>query len=172
MALDSILVPVDYTGDGHDIAPTVAHMASRLDADVTLLHVVTLPVNVSDGTLVHPLDLLGDGIPLASYLDEEAYQHMEPLAQVMEEVGCRVHVALRHGDPAVSILQAAEDLGVSMIAMGTHGRRGLRRLLEGSVAETVLRQATCPVLIIRTPNAHPQPGLSPAELMAEAEAAG
>ena len=53
------------------------------------------------------------------------------------------------GDVAGSILRRATELGCDLIAMGTHGRTGLDRLLTGSVAETVLRKAHCPVLALR-----------------------
>ena len=58
---------------------------------------------------------------------------------------------VRDGDPAATILAAAAELGCDMIVMGTHGRSGLERLLTGSVAETVMRQARCPVLVLRSP---------------------
>ena len=54
-------------------------------------------------------------------------------------------------DVAGAILRVAKELGCDLIAMGTHGRRGLDRLLTGSVAETVLRKAHCPVLTLRGP---------------------
>jgi nucleotide-binding universal stress UspA family protein len=58
---------------------------------------------------------------------------------------------LTDGEPYAEILRVAEDDGCDLIVMGTHGRTGLRRLLMGSVAEQVLRQASCPVLTVKTP---------------------
>ena len=55
------------------------------------------------------------------------------------------------GEPASAIARLAEDENVDMIAMGTHGRSGLSRLLMGSVAEAVVRRAKCPVLIYKQP---------------------
>ncbi len=60
-----------------------------------------------------------------------------------------VEPQLRNGDPASEILAAATSTSSDMIVMGTHGRSGLDRFLMGSVAETVMRQATCPVLTIK-----------------------
>lgn len=57
------------------------------------------------------------------------------------------------GLPSEAILREAERFGADLVVMGTHGRTGLRRLLAGSVAETVLRQAHCPVLAVREPEA-------------------
>ncbi|MFT5686986.1 MAG: universal stress protein A [Myxococcota bacterium] len=172
MKSDIILVPMDYTGCAYEVAGFVSDIAGRLGAEVVLLHVVSMPLGVAEGTLIHPYDTLGDGIPLASYLDEDAYEHLKPLARVFEDAGCKVKVAVRHGEPAHAILQAADDLTVSMIAMGTHGRKGLRRLIEGSVAEAVIRQASCPVITVRTQNPTEHPGRTAAQFQAEAEALG
>jgi nucleotide-binding universal stress UspA family protein len=56
------------------------------------------------------------------------------------------------GKPADEIVRCAEEEGVDMIVMGTHGRRGLSRLLMGSVSEAVVRRAPCPVLTIKLPH--------------------
>lgn len=58
---------------------------------------------------------------------------------------------LRTGDARDIIVNTALEVGADLIIMGTHGRRGLRRALLGSVAESVLRHAPCPVLAIRRP---------------------
>jgi nucleotide-binding universal stress UspA family protein len=58
---------------------------------------------------------------------------------------------LLFGEEATEIISFANENHADLIVMGTHGRTGLSRLLMGSVAETVLRQAPCPVLTIKTP---------------------
>jgi nucleotide-binding universal stress UspA family protein len=55
------------------------------------------------------------------------------------------------GNPAAEIVKVANDENVNLIVMGTHGRRGLPRLLKGSIAETVVRHARCPVLTRKEP---------------------
>ena len=60
-----------------------------------------------------------------------------------------VRTALVEGDPAAGILRYARDHGVDLLVLGTHGRTGLRRLVLGSVAERVVRQAPCPVMVVR-----------------------
>jgi nucleotide-binding universal stress UspA family protein len=62
-----------------------------------------------------------------------------------------IETILEDGHPDKQIVQTAKDEGCSLIVMGTHGRTGLSRLLMGSVAEHVLRHATCPVLTVRMP---------------------
>jgi nucleotide-binding universal stress UspA family protein len=62
------------------------------------------------------------------------------------------HVMLE-GDPAGEIVKFAASQGINLIVMGTHGRTGLERLLMGSVAEKVMREAPCSVLVVKLPKA-------------------
>jgi len=66
------------------------------------------------------------------------------------------HVFLE-GDPPTEIVRYAGDAGMDLIVMGTHGRTGLERLLMGSVAEKVLREAPCSVLVVKLPKGLPVP---------------
>jgi nucleotide-binding universal stress UspA family protein len=65
------------------------------------------------------------------------------------------HVFLE-GDPAAEIVRYARESGVDRIVMGTHGRTGTERLLMGSVAEKVLRDAPCSVLVVKLPRVRPR----------------
>jgi nucleotide-binding universal stress UspA family protein len=68
-------------------------------------------------------------------------------------------IAIRHvfleGDPATEIVRYGRDTGMDLIVMGTHGRTGVERLLMGSVAEKVLRDAACSVLVVKLPRGLP-----------------
>jgi nucleotide-binding universal stress UspA family protein len=68
-----------------------------------------------------------------------------------------VHHVFLEGDPATEIVRYAVDAGVDLIVMGTHGRTGLERLLMGSVAEKVMRDAPCSVLVVKLPKGIPAP---------------
>jgi nucleotide-binding universal stress UspA family protein len=70
----------------------------------------------------------------------------------------------RDGSVARAILDEARDSGADLIIMGTHGRNGLRRFLLGSVAERVVRESGCPVLLVRGDSPAVFAGLSPAEV--------
>ena len=75
-----------------------------------------------------------------------------------------MQVRLGRGDSAAEILRVAGEIGCGLIVMGTHGRTGLGRLLMGSVAEAVLRRATCPVLAVKASPREPAPApAKPAE---------
>ncbi|MBN9519621.1 universal stress protein [bacterium] len=62
-----------------------------------------------------------------------------------------VHHALLEGDPAGEIARYAADAGIDVIVIGTHGRTGVDRLVMGSVAERVMREAPCSVLVVKLP---------------------
>jgi nucleotide-binding universal stress UspA family protein len=66
-----------------------------------------------------------------------------------------VHHVFLEGDPAAEIVRYATDASMDLIVMGTHGRTGLERLLMGSVAEKVMRDAPCSVLVVKLPKGIP-----------------
>lgn len=66
-----------------------------------------------------------------------------------------VHHVLLEGDPATEIVKYARDAGIDLIVMGTHGRTGVERQLMGSVAEKVLGEAACSVLVVKLPRGVP-----------------
>jgi nucleotide-binding universal stress UspA family protein len=68
------------------------------------------------------------------------------------------------GDPAAEIVRYTKDAGIDLIVMGTHGRTGLERLLMGSVAEKVMREAPCSVLVVKLPKGVPPTERPAAEL--------
>src|SRR5262245_55553132 len=70
--------------------------------------------------------------------------------------GIPVHHVFLEGDPAGEIVRYAVDVGMDLVIMGTHGRTGLERLLMGSVAEKVMREAPCSVLVVKLPKGIPQ----------------
>jgi nucleotide-binding universal stress UspA family protein len=82
----------------------------------------------------------------------EAEEYLAPIAAALRAQGVDTSWAIRHGRPTDEILAAAAESGAHLIAMATHGRTGLGRLLFGSVAEAVLRHAPVPVFLIRDPH--------------------
>lgn len=171
MQKDTILVPVDFTGCAYEVVASAADLAGRLGSDVVLLYVVKMPAGLSPDTMIHPHGSVG-AVKAIQYLDEDARQHLEPFVRIFQDAGCAVGIALEHGDVTEAILNACTRVGSSMIIMGTHGRKGLRRLVEGSVAESVIRRANCPVLTVRTLEPETHPGLSEAQQQALSESAG
>lgn len=89
-------------------------------------------------------------------LRRRGMQLTQEVAAVLGEEGCETTTAVREGDPAQVITEYAEDNGVDLITMGTHGRRGIKRRLIGSVTENVVRTSEVPVLTVRLDGAVPQ----------------
>jgi nucleotide-binding universal stress UspA family protein len=83
----------------------------------------------------------------------DAEEYLAPLAVELRNKGVRVETRVRRGQPADEIIAAARATGADLIAMSTHGRSGLGRLVFGSVAEAVLRQAGIPVFLLRATEA-------------------
>jgi nucleotide-binding universal stress UspA family protein len=145
MQLAKILVALDQSSFSKLAWNYAVALARDKRAKLLIVHVDEAGENSAaadaGGLPVEPSDevsmlLLGDHLPADA---DVAYEHH-----------------LLHGDPAQEILRHAREQHVDLIVMGTHGRTGLSRLLLGSVAESVLREATCPVLTVKTPD--PMPG--------------
>lgn len=89
-------------------------------------------------------------LSLAAWPEAEAAgEELERFAAIYRDRGVEVETIVRAGYPATVIETAASEVGADLIALGTHGRTGLARLMIGSVAERVLHHARCPVLTTR-----------------------
>ena len=139
-----ILVPVDFT----DLTPRPLRLAVELTgaaagARVTLLSVV-------DDSFPNP-DILSFQLPWADYhrhLRDEARARMERLRAEVGG-GADVEVCVVRGHPARAIVSFAEAESCDLIVMATHGTRGFQHALLGSVTDKVIRQVSCPVLVVR-----------------------
>jgi len=133
-----ILHPTDFS----PLSENAFHLAYSLARDhggrVIVLHVAELPVIASGVAITSPG---GDREALAKRL----CQFQAPDAKVP------IEHRLEKGNPVAEILRVAQESQCDLIVMGTHGRTGLAHLLMGSVAEPVVRKATCPVLVVKTP---------------------
>ncbi|MBN1279555.1 MAG: universal stress protein, partial [Chlorobiaceae bacterium] len=95
------------------------------------------------------VDLSLNYIPLEEDLEKAAMEDLDVLKQELLDEGLKVESSVEIGNPAEMILEKASELDVNLIIMGSHGKKGLSRLIMGSVAETVVRKADCPVLIVK-----------------------
>jgi len=136
-----ILVPTDF-GEPADRALDLAlDLAPKFGSKVTLLHATWLP----------PYYYAAYAEGLAWPTDELEGQANKELAAAVTKARARytnVEGTLVSGEPWERILQAVTDRGTDLIVMGTHGRRGLSRVLLGSVAEKIVRLSPIPVLTI------------------------
>jgi universal stress protein A len=144
MTVHHVLVPLDFSTYAEQALDYAIALAQKLQARVTLLHVIQPPgVNVAGG--IWPSATFLQDLEAAVTRDLEGY-----LARVTA-AGLAGEIVIVHGVPFQEILDTAKARQVDLIIMGTHGRTGLSHVLLGSVAEKVVRLAPCPVLIARQP---------------------
>lgn len=133
-----ILVPLDGSELAEEVLLHVREMAKILGSELVLVRVA----------LAYPLPGI-DPIEAEVKVVEEVTAYLEEVEKRLRHEGLHVSTAVRYGRAAEEILEHARDHRVDLIAMSTHGRSGLGRLLMGSVAETVLRHASVPVFLVR-----------------------
>ncbi len=126
VSLDRLLVATDFSPSADAALRYVSGMAARLKAQVCLVH-------AADEGMAHKL----------------GQRKLRILTRELQRNGIATESMSAPGDPVEVILRLAAQWQADVIAAGTQGRRGLSRMLLGSVAETLLGRAGCPVLILR-----------------------
>jgi nucleotide-binding universal stress UspA family protein len=144
MATQHFLVPTDFSTYADAALEYAIALASKLQARLTLLHVIHSVPLWMEGDMGRALP----DVYLAE-LEAQVQQHLEKRQQRIQAAGVQGNVLMVHGVPFQRIVDLARDQQSDMIVMGTHGRTGLQHLLLGSVAEKVVRLAPCAVLIVR-----------------------
>jgi nucleotide-binding universal stress UspA family protein len=160
----NIVVGIDYS----EMSKLVLEEAVRVaDAhEFSHIHVLyAVPdTNVGAGLLSSADPTLTTGVtptvtsaPLSAEMSVDVQKYVEKVLTGLTRQagtadstdGMRWTTHLRHSEPAHALAQLAADVEADLILVGTHGRRGLARFLLGSVAESVVRLAPCPVLVVR-----------------------
>ena len=136
-----ILHPTDYSESSRPALKEALDLARQHRAGLVLLHVVD---SLGPEQLTYRESLSAD--------QPSAYrQHLFDELRHVLPVGTQLHVdyVLSEEDPITAILRTQADLGCDLIVLGTHGVSGVRRWFTGSVAEEVVRRASCPVLVVK-----------------------
>ncbi len=139
---ERILIPTDGSEYTKAAIDRGLRLAEALGSRVTALYVVdqTSFVNFPmDSTIVN----------VYSLLEKEGEEALEYVRKQGDELGVEINTVMEEGSPVRKIVDASKTH--DLIVMGTLGRTGLSKLLLGSVAERVLRHASCPVLVVRSP---------------------
>lgn len=147
-----ILIPVDFSAHSSFAVKLGADLARRSAASVTVLHVFDpLPYAL-------PADYQVFTPEQREQLQSEIRKSLAALRLRAETGGAaRVETQTLEGSPVTEIVRLAAEGGFDLIVMGTHGRRGVKHALLGSVAERVVRSAPCPVLTARAPDGQLNP---------------
>jgi nucleotide-binding universal stress UspA family protein len=142
MKLDKILVPLDGSMLAEAALSTACEFAARDGATISLLRAAGGSTLTSDPIVAQVTAI------------REAEEYLAAVAKRLADKGAtRVETHVWYGPAAVAIVEAAAVQKVDLIVMSTHGRSGLGRLVVGSVAESVLRGTTTPILIVRAGHA-------------------
>ena len=146
MKFDTILVPTDFSDDASKALETAVELARKFGSRVVLLHAYSIELPFSSPAM-------GGGVilPEGFYveLQDQATVQVERLAKEASGDGVEVEGKAVENTPWMAILDEAERLPADLIVMGTRGLHGLKHLALGSVAERVVRKATCPVLTVK-----------------------
>ncbi len=146
-----ILHPTDFSEDSAEASRVALAIARDRGARLIALHVK--PREIVDGRFIAG--------PTPDIYREELWGRLRRLEDAGQ--GVRVEPLLKEGFPVAEILRTAEDSRCDLIVMGTRGRTGLEAAALGSVAESVLREAACPVLIAKARRSNEIPSGAAAE---------
>ena len=137
--IQRMLAPVDFSDPSLDSLECAIHLAHRLGAHLILLHVLE---SAHAGWDLHRMQG-------AAQMRDQWDARLRNLELVVTSMGVSATSEIRPGFPPDSIVASALRHQCDLIVMGTHGRRGRERVNVGSVAEGVLKQATCPVVTVK-----------------------
>ena len=139
MEIKNVLVPVDFSENSKKILEAAGYFSGKCQAKLHVVFVVQSFDDYSGFFVPH--------MPVAKFEEEmvqAAEQKMENFLAGQKDIEEKVLV----GDVAEEIIRHAEESGMDLIVMGTHGYKGLEKVMFGSVAERVVRSSPCPVLTI------------------------
>ena len=167
-----ILLATDGSSEARLAARTAVDLAQKTDSELHVIHVVdaassvallypqvTTPRRVESVALLYPEAADTEKAEQAAFAwKEDLERHLEQggrevldgeVEQIRSAGGTVARSHLMIGEAAREIVHLAEDLGAGLIVMGSRGHGGIRRALMGSVSESVVRHAHCPVTIVR-----------------------
>lgn len=146
----TILLPTDFSIHSTLAADYAISIAQKYKADIIVLHVMERAAEISSA--------MGNGIPgyetvLVYYEDlfNTAKERVKEICNRVTEHGVSVREQVISGNPRHEILAISKSQSIDLIVIGTHGRRGFSRFIQGSVAEAVVRHAPCSVLSVKRP---------------------
>jgi nucleotide-binding universal stress UspA family protein len=143
-----ILVPLDGSSWSEAVLPQVRALAREQQAEVDLLRVSTAALHVYSEVPFNYAELIERDIA-------DCKRYVEAIAEDLRKDGLTVATSVVDGYVAEAILDFADQNKVDLIAMSTHGRSGVRRMLLGSTADRVVHGAHMPILLVRPEDAKP-----------------
>lgn len=189
MTTHKVLIPLDGSEFSRQIVPSALRFLRSDDTEIILLRVAPLPEGITGPPPRQAVAEVWGAPAYESERDLELAQHpiyrtqvwssleaalgdeLQAEARPLREAGYRVTTAVRFGHPAEEIVTVARDESVDLVAMVTHARSGLSRVVRGSVAEEVLHGVSVPVMLIRA-SERPRTRIAAGEILAHRLAEG
>lgn len=144
-----ILLPTDFSDSSATATKYACELVTKFDAELHLLHTLEVHLTSTPG--------FGMGLALPQYIHESRAAAASALTRVLETqwaISRKVVQAVVEGSPKVEIIRYARTQEIDLIVLATHGRSGFAHVIIGSVAESVVRTAPCPVLTVRSEGHH------------------
>jgi len=141
-----ILCPIDFSESSRQAVDAAADLARRIRAEITLLHVVEIPVTFSGEPTI---------VEFVADLERRSAHTLDKWAKELRtKVSTAVTIRAELGSPGAQTLSVLDnDPTFDLVVVGSHGLTGIKRILLGSVAEKIVRHAACSVLVARTRHA-------------------
>lgn len=142
-----ILVCLDGSKLAEQIMPYVGEQAARFGSSLVLIQVISLsaipaPTGIESVPMAVPDTMMRDA-------EMAALDYLEGLAPPLRDRGLKVQCITMIGHPAETIVSYADENKFDLVALATHGRSGLKRMVFGSVADYVVRKSGLPILLIK-----------------------
>ena len=135
-----ILCAFEFDGNSTAALSLAGSIAEESNATLHILHIARVPIQDMDVPL--PFDS-------EPRWEKESKARLAQIARQSLKARVRYVIEVRTGVPDIDIVRAAKELAVDLVVMATHGRSGLEHFVLGSVTEHVIREASCPVLVMR-----------------------
>ncbi len=140
--IKKILVPTDGSDSSMRAAEFALKLAKYFESEIIAIYVI-------DHVILEEISKIHERHELEEEIKRKAERYLNYIVKSAQREGLKASSILVEGQPHDQIIRHAELLGVDLIVMGSKGRRGMNRILIGSVAERVIEYAPCPVLVMR-----------------------
>ena len=139
----NILVPIDFSDVTELVLSEACRLARALDAKLWLVHVATVEPTVvgCEVGVIYVRDEVADGL-------RSQHRKLRQYEVALRDEGLDATAMLVQGKPTQKILEQADRLDADMIVLGSHGHGAMFHLLAGSVCESLMRKASCPVVVV------------------------
>lgn len=148
MKITKVLFPTDFSEDAQYAFSYAVDMVTTHQAELHLVHVI---YDIIDATGLHVPHTSVD--TLYQELQQSAEKQLAQFGLDQRKKLDRVTTSVLRGVPYEVLLNYAQEKGIDLIVIGTHGRKGLDRMIFGSTAARIVRNSLCPVLTVRKPDA-------------------